>query len=72
MTSTLLSHPLAAWFMRLRGSRPAAAAAPRRPETLEDAALRRLLPMMMGNAPHPYQASLLLYLMSQERKTPRD
>lgn len=42
---------------------------------LEDKALERLMPMMLSNAPHPYQASLLLYLMDEQRRharQPRD
>jgi|GEM_PF-6555013 len=70
---TALFSPLPAFFSALwrRATPPRAPA----PAALEDRALERLLPMMLGNAPHPYQASLLLYLMDQqrrERQAPRD
>lgn len=75
MTALLPPLPavLGAWFRGLLRALNAAAASRRSRETprdhaMESAALDRLLPMMLGNAPHPYQASLLLYLMDEERR----
>jgi hypothetical protein len=66
ITMTALLPPLpaffGAWLRRARKPKPPA------PDALQDQALDRLLPMMLANAPHPYQASLLLYLMDEQRR----
>lgn len=61
-----LLPPLPAFLSALwrRATRPSALP----PRALEDRAIDRLLPMMLGNAPHPYQASLMLYLLDQQRR----
>jgi hypothetical protein len=70
---TALLPPLPAFFSAwLRRSRKPAQPAQ---DALQDRALDRMLPMMLANAPHPYQASLLLYLMDEQRRqdrSPRD
>ena len=66
---TALLPPLPAFFGAwLRRTRK-----PEQPaqDGLQDKALDRLLPMMLANAPHPYQASLLLYLMDEQRRQQR-
>lgn len=67
MTALLPPLPafLGAWLRRTR--KPAQPVQ----QALQDKALDRLLPMMLANAPHPYQASLLLYLMDEQRRQQR-
>lgn len=65
---TALLPPLPAFFAAwLRRALPAEQPAQPAHETMQDRALDRLMPMMLASAPHPYQASLLLYLLDKQR-----
>ncbi len=71
MTALLPPLPafFGAWLRRTR--KPAQPVQQALQDGLQDKALDRLLPMMLANAPHPYQASLLLYLMDEQRRQQR-
>lgn len=62
---------LKTWLRRALRPREQAALQPSGSNALKDRALDRLMPMMLSNAPHPYQASLLLYLMDEQRRRER-